>query len=99
VTGLIGFVAIMIGLILAFAIGGGIIAVGGGSTVTLVIGLGIGALIFFTFVMLTSIFNSYTSTAYHTCLYIWARDVEKATVEGRAPQQVSAPAPLAAVLG
>ena len=98
VTGLVGFLAIMIGLVLAFAIGGGIIAVGGGSTAVLVIGVGIGALIFFTFVMLTSIFSSYTSTAYHTCLYIWARDVEKAHVEGRAEQQVPAPAPLAAVL-
>ena len=98
VTGLIGFFAIMIGLVLAFAIGGGIIALGSGTTTFLVIGLGIGAVIFFTFVMLTSIFNSYTSTAYHTCLYIWARDVEKAHVEGRVEQQVPAPAPLAAVL-
>jgi membrane-anchored glycerophosphoryl diester phosphodiesterase (GDPDase) len=99
VTGLVGFLAIMIGLVLAFAIGGGIIAVGGSSTTVLIIGVGIGALIFFTFVMLTSVFSSYTSTAYHTCLYIWARDVEKAHVEGRVEQQVPAPAPLAAVLG
>ena len=35
--------------------------------------------------------------AYHTCLYLWARDVEKAQVAGQ-PMQVAAPAPLAAVL-
>lgn len=97
VTGLIGFVFVMIGLILAFAIGGGIAFVAGGSTPILAIGITIGALIFFTFVMVSSLFNSYTSTAYHTCLYIWARDVETATIEGRSTQ-VAAPAPLAAAL-
>jgi len=97
VTGLIGFVFVMLGLILAFAIGGGIAFVAGGSTPILVIGITIGALIFFTFVMISSLFSSYTSTAYHTCLYIWARDVETATVEGRSTQ-VAAPAPLAAAL-
>ena len=97
VTGLIGFVFIVIGLLLAFAIGGGIAYAAGGSTAILVIGITIGALIFFTFLMVSSLFSSYTSTAYHTCLYIWARDVEVATVEGRSTQ-VAAPAPLAAAL-
>ena len=97
VTGLIGFAAVVVGLILAFAIGGGIAYVAGGSTAILIIGITIGGLIFFTFVMVSSLFSSYTSTAYHTCLYIWARDVEKATVEGRSTQ-VAAPAPLAAAL-
>lgn len=97
VTGLIGFVFIVIGLLLAFAIGGGIAYAAGGSTAILVIGITIGALIFFTFLMVSSLFSSYTSTAYHTCLYIWARDVETATVEGRSTQ-VAAPAPLAAAL-
>jgi hypothetical protein len=36
-------------------------------------------------------------TAYHTCLYLWARDVEKAKASGSS-QQVLAPTPLAAVL-
>jgi len=98
VTGLIGFVAVVVGLVLAFAIGGGIAFVAGGSTVITIIGLAIGALIFFTFVMVSSLFSSYTSTAYHTCLYIWAREVEKATAEGRATQGIAAPAPLAAAL-
>jgi hypothetical protein len=98
VTGLIGFVFVVLGLVLAFAIGGGIAFVAGGSTPILVIGITIGALIFFAFVMVSSLFSSYTTTAYHTCLYIWARDVEKATVEGRATQNIAAPAPLAAAL-
>ncbi len=97
VTGLIGFVFVMLGLILAFAIGGGIAFVAGGSTVILIVGITIGALIFFTFVMVSSLFSSYTSTAYHTCLYIWARDVETARAEGSSVP-VRAPAPLAAVL-
>jgi hypothetical protein len=51
------------------------------------------------FFMLASVISSYTSTAYHTCLYIWARDVEKAQVQGVVVQSIRAPAPLAAVLG
>ena len=98
VTGLIGFVVGAIGLIIAVAVGGGLAFASNGDTVISIIGIVIGALIFFTVVMLISVFSSYTSTAYHTCLYIWAREVEKATVEGRAAQQVQAPAPLAAVL-
>ncbi len=98
VTGLIGFVFTLIGLVLGLGIGGGIASLSGGNTAILVIGITIGALIFFTFLMVSSLFSSYTSTAYHTCLYIWARDVEKATAEGRATQGIAAPAPLAAVL-
>lgn len=98
VTGLIGFVFFMIGLILAFAIGGGLVFVSGGSTAFTVVGVVVGGLILFTFIMLSSIFSSYTNTAYHTCLYIWTKDVEKATAEGRVAAQVQAPAPLAAVL-
>lgn len=98
VTGLIGFLFGLIGFIIAFAVGGGMAYLSGGEATLSIIGIAIGALIFFTFVMVASVFSSYTSTAYHTCLYIWARDVEKATVEGRVPAQVSAPAPLAAVL-
>lgn len=98
VTGLIGFVFFVAGLILAFAIGGGLAFVSGGSTALTIVGVVIGGLVFFTFIMISSIFSSYTNTAYHTCLYVWAKEVEKATVEGRAAAQVQAPAPLAAVL-
>lgn len=98
VTGLIGFVFFIIGLVIALAVGGGLAFASGGNTAITVVGVVIGGLIFFTFIMLSSIFSSYTNTAYHTCLYIWAKEVEKATVEGRTPAQVQAPAPLAAVL-
>lgn len=97
VTGLIGFVFAIVGLLLALGIGGGIVYVAGSSTFLLVTGIAIGALIFFSFVMVASLFSSYTSTAYHTCLYLWARDVEVAQTEGRSIP-VAAPAPLAAVL-
>lgn len=97
VTGLIGFVFGMIGFIIAFAIGGGLASISGGETVLTIIGIAIGALVFFAFVMAASVFSSYTSAAYHTCLYIWAREVEKAAAEGISAQ-VAAPAPLAAAL-
>lgn len=97
VTGLIGTVFGIIGFVIAFAIGGGAAYLSGGSTAISIVGIAIGALIFFAFVMIASIFSSYTNTAYHTCLYIWARDVETAKAEGSSVQ-VMAPAPLAAVL-
>jgi len=50
------------------------------------------------FIMVATVITSYTSTAYHTCLYLWARDVEKSQASG-STAQVQAPAPLAAVLG
>lgn len=96
VTGLIGFLFGAIGLAVAFAVGGAF-SLAGNATITIA-GIVIGGLIFFAFVMVASVFSSYTNTAYHTCLYIWAKEVEKATAEGRAPAQVQAPAPLAAVL-
>ena len=97
VTGLIGFIFGVIGFAIAFAIGGGAAYVSGGSTAVSIVGIVIGALIFFAFVMVASIFSSYTNTAYHTCLYIWARDVETAKAEGSSVQ-VRAPAPLAVAL-
>jgi len=97
VTGLIGFLFGFIGLVLGFAVGGGAAYLTGGFGAVTIVGIVIGALIFFTFVMIASVVNSYTSIAYHTCLYIWARDVEKAQIAGQ-PIQIVAPAPLAAVL-
>ena len=97
VTGLIGFLFGAVGLALGFAVGGGAAYLTGGFGAVTIVGIVIGALIFFAFVMIASVVNSYTSIAYHTCLYIWARDVEKAQVAGQ-PVQVAAPAPLAAVL-
>ena len=98
VTGLIGFVLGMIGAVIGFAIGGGAAYVSGGDATVSIIAIAIGVLIFFFFVMIASVVSSYTGTAYHTCLYIWAREVEHAKEQGKSGQ-VAAPAPLAAVLG
>lgn len=97
VTGLISFVLGVIGAVLGFGVGYAVIAVLGSEALGLIIGIGLGAMIFFTFVMVASVIGSYTGTAYHTCLYLWARETEKAREAGRATA-VAAPAPLAAVL-
>jgi len=97
VTGLIGFIFGVIGFAIAFAIGGGLTYVSGGNAAVSITGIVIGALIFFAFVMVASVFSSYTNTAYHTCLYIWARQVETARAQGSSAP-VMAPAPLAAAL-
>lgn len=98
VTGLIGFALGFGGFVIALAVGGGAVYATGGFNFLSVVGIAIAALIFFAFVVIASVINSYTSIAYHTCLYIWARDVEKAQAVGQ-PVQIPAPAPLAAVLG
>jgi hypothetical protein len=98
VTGLIGFALGFAGLILGFGIGYGIIAVMGTGTVGLVLGIGLGLMIFLLMTMVASVISTYTTTAYHTCLYLWARNVEVAQTSGQ-PVRVAAPAPLAAVLG
>ena len=98
VTGLIGFGLGLIGAVLGFGVGYGIILVTGSATFGIVIGIVLGALIFFSFVMVASVISTYTGTAYHTCLYIWARETEKARAQGQT-SAVAAPAPLAAVLG
>jgi hypothetical protein len=98
VTGLIGFLLGLGGAVLGFGIGYGIIAVLGSGTIGLIFGIGLGVLIFLMFTMVASVISSYTSTAYHTCLYLWARNVEMAQRADQ-PVRVAAPAPLAAVLG
>jgi hypothetical protein len=97
VNGLLGFLLSVLGIGLGLGAGFGIITVTNSSTWGLVSGIGLGVIIAAIFIMVATVFTSYTSTAYHTCLYLWARDVEKARASGN-PAQVSAPAPLAAVL-
>ena len=98
VTGLIGFVLGFAGLVIGFGIGYGIIAVVGSTTFGLILGVGLGLMVFLFSTMVASVISTYTTTAYHTCLYLWARNVEVAQTAGQ-PMQVPAPAPLAAVLG
>ena len=98
VTGLISFVLGFGGFLIAFAIGGGAFYLTGEFNVLTILAIAVAAFIFFALVMIASVINSYTTTAYHTCLYLWAREAEKAQVAGQSIQ-VAAPAPLAAVLG
>jgi hypothetical protein len=98
VNGLIGFLLGLLGIGLGFGVGFGIISITNTSTFGLVSGIGLGVFIAGIFIMVATVITSYTSTAYHTCLYLWARDVEKAQASGNVAQ-VQAPAPLAAVLG
>jgi hypothetical protein len=97
ITGFISFMLGAIGLVLGLGAGFGLISLFNSSTVALIIGIGLGAMIFFVFAMEASIISSYTMTAYNTCLFLWARDVEKAQAQGTSIQ-VAAPAPLAAAL-
>jgi hypothetical protein len=98
VTGLIGFILGFGGLLLGLGIGYGIIAILGTTTIGLVLGIGLGLMVFLLSTMIASVIGTYTTTAYHTCLYLWARNVEVAQTSGQSVP-VAAPAPLAAVLG
>jgi hypothetical protein len=97
VNGLIGFLLGALGIGLGFGVGFGIITVTNTSTFGMVSGIGLGVIIAGIFIMVATVITSYTSTAYHTCLYLWARDVEKAQTAG-SNSPVLAPGPLAAVL-
>ncbi len=97
VTGLIGVVLGLGGAVLGLGVGYGMITVLGTGTLGLIVGIGLGVLIFLMFTMVANVISTYTSTAYHTCLYLWARNVEVAQKADQ-PIQVTAPAPLAAVL-
>jgi hypothetical protein len=98
VTGLIGFLLGGAGLVLGFGIGFGLVTLLNGSTLGIVLGVGLGGAVILGFILIAVLIANYTNTAYHTCLYLWARDVEKAQESGMAAGTVSAPAPLASVL-
>ena len=95
VTGLIGFIFGLLGLGIGLGIALPLISIAGSSTVMVVMAIILGVLAASVFFMAANIIGSYTSTAYHTCLYLWARNTEQA---GQGVQ-AGIPAPLAAVLG
>jgi hypothetical protein len=68
-----------------------------GSVAELVGGVILGILVATPFIMVATIIATYTATAYHNCLYLWARDVEKARLSGLVGV-VRVPSPLSAVL-
>lgn len=98
VTGLIGFLLGATGIGLGLGIGWGLVSVSQGAVYGWVAGVGLGILVAGIFIVVATIISSYTATAYHTCLYLWARDVEKAQVQGQTGKSIQAPSPLAAVL-
>jgi hypothetical protein len=98
VTGLIGFLLGATGVALGLGISLGLISLTSGATLGLITGISLGVLVAAMFIMVAVIISSYTATAYHTCLYLWARDVEQAGQGSQYAGTVAAPAPLAAVL-
>jgi hypothetical protein len=98
VVGLIGFML----FILAVALGGGLFYLIGTlanwTTTSIVIGAVMGILAGAAIIIVVSVLSSYVTTAYHTCLFLWAREVEQARARGVADASVAAPAPLAALV-
>lgn len=97
VTGLLGFMLGTTGVVLGFGVGFGLVSLMGGSTLSIVMGVTFGGTIALSLILLAVLVGNYTTTAYHTCLYIWARDVEHAQDSGLS-MNISAPAPLASIL-
>lgn len=98
VNGIISFLLGALGIGLGFSIGLGMITLTDASVFGLVSGIGLGVLVAGFFIMVATVITSYTATAYHTCLYLWAREVERVQATGQVGI-VPPPAPLAAVLG
>lgn len=96
IGGLLGFIAVLlgVGLFVAFAA-----TASETNVIPLVIGGLLAALVAGGLLAIISAFSSYVTTAYHTCMFLWARDAERAVAEGQSAQSVTAPAPVAAVLG
>jgi hypothetical protein len=96
VMGLISFLLVVIALI----IGGGVFFVFASAGQTgAIMGIVLAVVIAGSLLALISALSSYVTTAYHTCLFIWARSVEQAVTHGQTMESVHAPAPVAAVLG
>lgn len=95
VTGLIGFVLVLLGIGLGLAIALSLLSLAGSAVAWITVAVLLGILTASIFFMAANIIGSYTSTAYHTCLYLWARSTEQAQQDNSQPV---VPAPLAAVL-
>jgi len=100
VKAIVGFVSFILGAVgvgLGLGLGLGIVSVTQGSTAGLITGVTLGILLATPFILFATVISTYTATAYHTCLYLWARDVERARLAGETGA-VTAPTPLAAAL-
>jgi hypothetical protein len=102
--GVSGVVDLIAGLAITLAVvlGGGIFYLAGSMTNWSISGLiaggGAAVLIAGIVIAVVTTLSSYAKTAYHTCLFLWARQVEEARARGEADSTVTAPAPLAAVV-
>ncbi len=100
VRAIVGFVSFLLGALgiaLGLGIGVGIVTASQASTFGLVAGVSLGILVATPFILVATVISTYTSTVYHTCLYLWARDVERARSTGQTGT-VTAPTPLSAAL-
>jgi hypothetical protein len=86
---LLGLVAVALGIGVFFAL----------VNLSLVAAIAAGVLVAGLPLALITAFTSYVTTAYHTCLFLWAREAEKAVSLGQTAQTARVPGPLAAVLG
>jgi len=98
VNGLVSFFLGAAGVLCGLGVGFGITALAPGAPLATALAIGLGVLIASLFIMAAVALSSYTSTAYHTCLYLWTREVEEARQMGHSAESVPAPAPLAAAL-
>lgn len=98
IIGLIGFGLVL----LTIALGVGLVVLIGQvmqwTTVAIILGIGLAVLLGGTVIAVVTVLSSYVTTAYHTCLFLWAREVEKARQSGQADSSVQVPVPVAAVL-
>ena len=98
VVGLIGGVLAVISILIGVAIFAPFAAAANESMAPLAIGGALAVLVAGTLIAIISALSSYVTTAYHTCMFLWAREAEKAVAHGQSVQSAPAPAPVAAVL-
>jgi hypothetical protein len=98
VTGLIGFLLGATGIGLGLGVSLGLIALTDQAVWATIGGITLGVIIAGVFILVGVVVGSYTTTAYHTCLYLWAREVERAQQNNLPGQSVNPPAPLAAAM-
>jgi hypothetical protein len=99
VIGLIGFLLIVLGIALGVGLFFLIASLADWATTAVVIGAAAGILLGAAVVIVVLVLSSYVTTAYHTCLFVWAREVEQARAQGVPDARVAAPAPLAGLVG
>jgi hypothetical protein len=98
-TGLIGFLLGGTGIVLGLGVGFGLVQILGSEILGIISAITVGGMIALMFILVAVVIGNYTTTAYHTCLYLWARDVEKARASSASGHgTVAAPGPLGAVL-